>query len=386
MPTAWWSRKWKRQAVSGTLCPYREIKSLSVSRPATVNLHPTGENRESTSLQQPLPRPNRRVLVTGATGFIGRHLVRSLIQRGDDVRAMGRNPMRLVELRAMGCEVVSCDLRDSKQVAMACRNISTVVHVGALSTPWGSWQEFLGCNVRGTQNVLAGCLSSGVKRCVFISSPSVTSGKGEIVNQNESAEMPRRAISQYSLSKRMAEQLVVGLPPDQLETVVLRPKAVFGPGDEALLPRLTRAARVRRLRQIGSGLNKVDLTYVDNVVQAIELSIDSDDAASQTFLITNDEHPMLWEVIRYVCREMGLDHKLRQIPRSVAYAAATALELRARLFGGEPLLTRYSVTILAKTQTYDISHAKQRLGYRPRVSLEEGIARTLADLKCQANA
>ncbi len=328
-------------------------------------------------------RPGAQVLVTGATGFIGRHLVRSLVQRGDKVLAMGRNQARLDELRCIDCEVIRGDLRDAEQVEKACQGKTTVCHVGALSTPWGRWREFVGCNVVGTQNVLNACLANDVTRCVYISSPSVTSGRGDIVNQNETAAMPKRAISPYSLSKRMAEQLVTKIPFDRLETVVLRPKAVFGPGDDALLPRLARAAKIRRLRQIGSGRNRVDLTYVDNVVYAIERAIDCQQAAGKTFLITNDEHPVLWDVIRDVCRELGFHHNLRQIPSSIAYAAAAAMECRARLFGGEPLLTRYSVTILAKTQTYDISQAKLHLGYRPQVSLQEGIARTLTDLRQQ---
>ena len=323
----------------------------------------------------------RRVLVTGATGFIGKHLVRALVARNDVVRCMGRNPRVLDELASWGCELVRGDLRDAALVSQACEGIDCVCHVGALSSPWGRKRDFLSCNVAGTTNVLAGCRTQRVARCVYISSPSVTSTTAHIVDQREDQPFPQRAISTYSYSKRLAEDLVRNASWPGFNTVILRPKAVFGPGDQALLPRLLRAAQQSRLRQIGDGQNRVDLTYVGNVVDAILLAITQPGAAGQTFLITNDEHPLLWELIRSVCRELGYSHRFRSIPLPVAWAAATGMEWRARVMGGEPLMTRYSVTILAKTQTYDITWAKERLTYRPRVSLADGIALTLDSMR-----
>ena len=325
-------------------------------------------------------RSPRRILVTGATGFIGKHLVRALSTRGDAVRCLGRATDVLDELASWGCETVRGDLRNASLVAQACEEVDCVCHLGSLSSPWGRKSEFLSCNVDGTANLLAACQAQKVTRCVYISSPSVTSTTSDIVAQREDAPFPRRAISMYSYSKRLAEELVRDASGTGLEAVILRPKAVFGPGDQALLPRLLRAAQLNRLPQIGNGRNRVDLTYVGNVVDAILLAIDQPDVEGQTFVITNDEHPLLWEVIRSVCCELGYGHHFRSIPVPVAWAAATAMEWRARVLGGEPLMTRYSVAILARTQTYDISSSKQRLGYRPQVSLWDGIELTLNSL------
>ncbi len=320
-------------------------------------------------------------MVTGATGFIGKHVVRALCDRGDHVRTFGRNQEVLDQLASWGCEVVQGDLRDAECVARACQDMHVVCHAGALSSPWGRARDFHACNVLGTENVLAGCRSHSVARCVYISSPSVTSRDAEMLEQREDAPFPRRAISRYSASKQRAEQLVRAASWSGFDRVILRPKAVFGPGDQALLPRLLRSAKQNRLRQIGDGRNRVDLTYVGNVVDAVLAAIDRSEAAGQTFLITNDEHPVIWDIIRAVCRELGYRDDFGSLPAPAARAVATGMEWIARMTGAEPLMTRYAVIILARSQTYDISLAKQLLKYRPRVSIAEGIDLTLASLR-----
>jgi nucleoside-diphosphate-sugar epimerase len=254
-----------------------------------------------------------------------------------------------------------------------------VFHVGALSAPWGRRADFYAVNVGGTEAVISGCLAHGVRRLVYVSSPSVVFAGRDQHDLSEAAPYPRRFASLYSLTKKLGEDRV-NAAADKLETVILRPKAIFGPGDRALLPRLIAAARADRLPQIGDGRNLVDLTYVENVAQALVLAMQAHAAAGKTYTITNDEHPALWEVIRQVLQHLGLSTYLRQLPLGAALAAARLMELRAALTGKEPLLTRYSVSILARTQTYNISAARRDLGYQPGVSLAEGITRTLAAL------
>jgi nucleoside-diphosphate-sugar epimerase len=258
--------------------------------------------------------------------------------------------------------------------------MEAVVHSGALSAPWGPAAEFHAVNVGGTDNVLAGCRRHGVRRLVHISSPSVVFDGRNQVNAPECVPYPRRFASVYSLTKKLAEDRVNAASAD-LETVIIRPKAIFGPGDTSLVPRLLCAARAGRLPQIGSGNNLVDLTYVENVVHGIRLALEAPEAAGKTFTLTNGEPTPLWAVIRRVLEAAGCASRLRQVPYSVAWSAAALMEGRAKLSGREPLLTRYSVAILARTQTYDLSAARRDLGYEPMVPLEEGIQRTLAALK-----
>ncbi|HEU5100969.1 MAG TPA: hypothetical protein VFU22_18215, partial [Roseiflexaceae bacterium] len=133
-----------------------------------------------------------------------------------------------------------------------------------------------------------------------------------------------------------------------------------------------------RLPQIGDGRNLVDLTYIDNVVQALLLALDTPKALGRTYTITNDEHVALWRVVKTVLRRLAIPADLRRVPVALALAVARLMELRASLAGGEPLLTRYSVAVLARTQTYDITAARRDLGYAPAVSVADGIERTIA--------
>jgi nucleoside-diphosphate-sugar epimerase len=271
-------------------------------------------------------------------------------------------------------------LRDRAAVEAACAGIDVVCHAGALSAPWGKHDDFYDINVGGTEAVLAGCLAHGVRRLLYISSPSVVFDGRDQQLISEDVPYPRHFASIYSLTKKLGEDRVnaaaVGL-----QTVILRPKAIFGPGDQALLPRLIAAARQKRLPQVGDGRNLVDLTYVENVVHAVMLALDARAAIGKTYTITNDEHVPLWGVIRSVLSRLNLATNLRQVPLHLALTAASLMELWAALTGKEPLLTRYSAAILARTQTYDISAAKRDLDYTPCVSIAEGIERTLEALK-----
>ena len=246
----------------------------------------------------------------------------------------------------------------------------------------GPWAEFYATNVQGTAAIVAGCQCYNVGRLIAVSSPAVIFAGRDQHNLTEAAPYPKRFTSQYARSKKLAEDVVRAAR--DLPWVILRPKAIFGPHDRSLLPRLIAAARRGRLPQIGNGRNLVDLTYVENVADAIVLALRADTAVGKTYMITNDEHVPLWDVIRTVLKRLAIPAQLRPVPLRAALALATLFELRARLTGGEPLLTRYATAILARTQTYDISLAKRDLGYTPRVSVAEGVERTLHALAAQS--
>ncbi|NJM07576.1 NAD-dependent epimerase/dehydratase family protein [Candidatus Gracilibacteria bacterium] len=318
-----------------------------------------------------------RILITGGTGFLGKNLAQALIARGDTVTLLGRNFTASQQLIALGALPLYADLRDHDTVIRACRNQDVVCHAGALSAPWGRKRDFYAINVGGTAALIAGCRRADVARLVHISSPATIFTGGDHIETDESAPYPQRFSSHYAASKKLAEELVRAAP--DLPSVILRPKAIFGPGDQALLPRLIAAARAGRLPQIGAGRNRVDMTYIDNVVHAILLSITAP-AAGKTYFITNGEHIVLWELIRTVLAALGLNTNLRRVPLPIAFTAASLMEARATLTGQEPLLTRYTVAVLARHQTYTIAAAQRDLGYHPVVSVADGVRRTIADL------
>lgn len=320
-----------------------------------------------------------RLLVTGATGFLGGHLVRALLAGGYDVRLSGRN-VAAAQRVALSAEFFPADLRDVEAVAAACKGIDAVFHVGALAAAWGRRADFYAVNVGGTENVIAGCLKHGIARLIYVSSPSVVFNGRDQYALNEEAPFPRRFSSLYAATKKLGEDRVRSASL-HLATIIVRPKAIFGPGDGSLLPRLVDAARRKRLIQIGAGCNCVDLTYVDNAVDALLLALRSDRAVGHLYTITNGEPRRLWEVIRYVLHRLGVGTEWRRLPYSAAYALAFLMEAASGFSSKEPILTRYTVGLLGRTQTFDIGAAQRDLGYVPAVSLADGLERTIESWK-----
>jgi 2-alkyl-3-oxoalkanoate reductase len=320
-----------------------------------------------------------KVLVTGATGFLGVHTCRELLARGHQVRAFGRDFSRFP---VAGIEQTQGDLRDTDSVRFASASMDAVVHAGALSSPWGKLEEFMTVNVNGTRNVLEACTQAGVQRLVHISSPAVIFTGHDHVLERDDAPYPTKFSSHYALSKKLAEELVLESK-SKLELIVLRPKAIYGPGDTALLPRIVSAARARRLPQVGDGENLVDLTFVDDAVQAIALSLEHPLPASPfpVYTITSGEHLKLWIVIRRLLEALGISTQLRIMPVGTMLALAGWLEQMAMFTGREPRLTQYGVELLARTQTYDISRAKSDLGFMPHTQFDQGLTRTLEALR-----
>lgn len=319
-----------------------------------------------------------KILVTGGTGFLGSHLATELLAQGHEVTLLGRDFAGVQSQLAAGARPLAVDLRDRTAVIAACAGQDLVYHAGALATAWGQWTDFYHSNVEGTRAVVDGCLSCGVSRLIYVSSPSVMFDGRDHYEIDESHPYPRRFTSAYAATKKLGEDLVNAAHRHGLPTVILRPKAIFGPGDRALLPRLIERARQQRLSQIGTGRNLVDLTYVENVVHALLLAAQADAAVGKTYFITNGEHCPLWPTIRSVLARLQLPTALRRIPVGLALLIARLLELNARRTGREPLLTSYTVGILARTQTYDIRAAQRELRYQPTVSVATGLARTLA--------
>jgi 2-alkyl-3-oxoalkanoate reductase len=325
-----------------------------------------------------------KVLVTGATGFLGVHTCRELLTRGHVVRAFGRD---FSSFSVAGVEQFRGDLRDVNSVLRACSEMNAVVHAGALSSPWGKLEDFMAVNVSGTRNVFEACEQNGVQRLVHISSPAVIFTGRDHLLERDDAPYPKTFSSHYALSKKLAEELVLEAQ-SNLELIVLRPKAMYGPGDRALLPRVIAAARARRLPQIGDGENLIDLTFVDDAVQAIVCSLVCVQPSTDfpVYTITSGEHLKLWVIIRRVLEALGLNARLPVIPVSAMLRLAGLLERFSKLTGREPRLTRYSVELLARTQTYDISRAKSDLSYEPRYSLEQGLPLTVEALLMDAPA
>jgi len=322
-------------------------------------------------------------LVTGGTGFLGRRLVERLLAQGRRVTVLGRTPAP--DLEARGVRFIRASLDDAAAVQDACAGFATVFHTAAKVGVWGRYDDFFRTNVLGTRAVIDGCRRHGVPRLVYTSTPSVVYNGRDLAGADESLPLTTRCPSPYPLTKAAAEREVLAANSASLRTVALRPHLIWGVGDLHLVPRLLARARAGRLRVVGSGKNRVDLVHVENAVDAhlcAERAL-SGEVGGRAFFITNGEPVVLWDWINDLLVGLGERPARRRISLRAATALGAACELawRALPLRGEPPMTRFVAAELAKDHWFDISAARRDLGYSPRVSMVEGTAELVAELK-----
>lgn len=330
------------------------------------------------------------ILVTGGGGFLGQAICRRLLERGHAVTSFSRS--RHPALDAMGVRQLQGDLVQFDAVLDAAEGHDAVFHVAARAGGWGGFQDYFDANVKGTAHVLAACRMHGIGRLVYTSTPSVTHRRSHPVIGGNEADTPLGSgfLAWYPATKRIAEENVLAANDAQLATVALRPRLVWGPGDTQLLPRLVQRARSGRLRLVGDGLNKIDTTFIANAAQA---HLDAFDhlspgarCAGRAYFISNGEPKTVSEILNGLLRAAGAPQVEKTIPFRAAYWLGAALEstwatLRLR---GEPPMTRFLAEQLSTTHFYDISAARRDFGYRPQVSILEGLKQLAAH--CSAGA
>ena len=320
-----------------------------------------------------------KALVTGATGFLGRATAIRLRDLGWDVQGLGRNAQAGRLLTAEGIAFLQADLRSKQQIEDACAGQDFVIHCAAMSAPWGSYRDFHETNVTGTEHVVAGCLRHGVRRLVHVSTPSVYFNYTDRLQISERTMLPRKPVNAYAATKRIAENVVSDALTRGLDAVILRPRAIFGPGDNSLFPRLLRVNESRGIPIIGGGEAQLDLTYMDNVIDGLVLACTAPNrAAGEIYNLSNGEPVKVIDLLKRLFDLLQLPLRTKPISRPVALAAGRGMEWLYRALpplGAEPPFTRYTVGLLAFSQTLDISKARTSLGYEPRIRLDEGLRR-----------
>ncbi len=325
-----------------------------------------------------------KMLVTGATGFLGGRLARVLREDGHEVTGMGRSPQAGRRLEQDGVRFVSAELGDAEAVKRIfdSAEFEVVFHCGAYSASWGRDEDFRAANVEGTANVAEACLLRGVPRLVHVSTPSVYFGAGSRIGVRESDPLPRKQASAYARTKLLAEQEVRRAAERGLGTIVLRPRALYGPGDRTILPRLIEANDKTGVPLIAGGGALIDLTYVDDAVRALKLAATAPpDALGGTYNISGGAPIRFADAAELLFAKLGRPLRTKRLPYAAAYAAASIMEWAARLrpSGGEPMLTRALVGMLGSSQTLDIGEARRKLGYEPSVGVKEGLERFIQE-------
>jgi nucleoside-diphosphate-sugar epimerase len=305
--------------------------------------------------------------VTGGSGFIGGALIERLRREGWDVRALARSERAAERVRERGAEPVMGDLDD-----LHVEDCEVAFHAAAKVEDFGDPAEFERVNVQGTRNVVSACRAGGVRRLVHVGTEAALMAGQPLVNVDESAPLRPDSPALYSSSKAKAEEIVRGA---DLETVVVRPRFVWGRGDTTLLPALIEMVRSGRFRWVGGGRHLTATTLVDNTVEGLWLGATKAPAGG-VYFVTDGEPVVFREFVTAMLGTQGVEVPDKSVPPAVAGAAARAAEgiWRRLKRPGNPPLTRFAVWVSSQECTIDISRAERELGYRPVKSRDEGLA------------
>jgi nucleoside-diphosphate-sugar epimerase len=258
-----------------------------------------------------------------------------------------------------------------------------VFHTAALPGIWGDIRTYSEINITGTSNILVGCKRRGVPKLIYTSSPSVVFDMKDECGIDESTPYPRQYFNPYSHTKAIAEQEVLTQNnADGVLTCAIRPHLIWGPRDNHLIPRILDQARRRKLRIVGKGENKVDLTYIDNAAMAHLLAADAMQAnrvAGKAYFVSDDNPVVLWDWINALLEQMKLPKVRGHIPAGLAFGIGRCLEKIYETFNkqSEPRMTRFLARALSCSHYYNISNAKRDFGYKPVIKNDEGVSRTV---------
>ena len=319
----------------------------------------------------------RAALVTGASGFLGSSLVAALCRRGVRVRALVRTTSDLRRLSGLGVDIVRGDVCDLASLREAAHGQQVVFHAAAKVPDWGPRREFFRANLDGTRNVVAACQDAGVERLVHVSSLTVLGLPRQGAAVDEQSPYDSSPHDAYTASKIEAEKSVREANGQRgLQTVAVRPGAIWGVGDPSIAPRIADLLRRGRAVYIGRASNHLALSHVDNLTLGLQLAAEVPAAAGQVYHLTDGEIVTAREVIDALAALLGTARPRRSVPFFVIYLAAAAMEGVARLLRrpSPPPFTRYGVRLMASDCRYDNRKAERELGFRPIVSFRQGLA------------
>lgn len=315
----------------------------------------------------------KKVLVTGATGFVGSHLVKRLIEDNHDVRALVRKGRDISKFDSR-VEIVYGDIIDPHSLDDATRNIDIVYHSAAIVREAGVPDSlFYEVNVKGTENLIEASLRNGIKRFIHISTCGV---HGDVQNPPAREDSPFNPEDIYQKTKIESERLVMDFRKKGLPAVIIRPAGIYGPGDTRLL-KLFKLIKERKFFMVGDGRTLFHLVYIDDLIDALILAGQVPEAEGEAFLIAGERYLSLNELTKIIADFFGVLQRKFHLPVLPIRLLAIAMEFTFKLLRAEPPLFRRRVNFFTKNRAFDISKAKRILGYRPRVDIEEGIRLTV---------
>ncbi|MCS5716092.1 NAD-dependent epimerase/dehydratase family protein [Herbiconiux sp. CPCC 205716] len=324
------------------------------------------------------------VLVTGASGLLGRAVAAEIADRGVRVRTLQRRPSGLAGRGGGGSVAdVAGSVTDAAAVARAVEGVDAVVHLAAKVSLAGDPDEFTAVNVEGTRLLLDAAERAGVARFVQISSPSVAHAGSSLVGAGAEPADPARARGLYARTKAEGELIALAHDRPGFAVVAVRPHLVWGPGDTQLVERIVDRARHGRLPLLGDGTALIDSTYIDNAATAIASALERaahPDAHGRPFVVTNGEPRPVAELLAGICLAAGVRPPRWSVPAGLARAAGGAVERWWAVRPGtdEPPMTRFLAEQLSTAHWFDQRATRHALAWAPSVSLDEGLRRLAA--------
>lgn len=316
-----------------------------------------------------------KLLITGATGYIGGKLAESYAQSGTQIRLLVRNPDKLSARLRDSCEVVVGDLTSPETLTPVISEIDNVINAAGLLGHWGlSYQQLYESNVQGVENLIRAVFKAGVARFIHLSAGGVT---GPVGRDAADETYPPAPFTDYERTKWEGEKRALEISTsNNWNLLVVRPTFTYGPGDPHKLG-LFEAVKKGSFAFIGTGLSTVHPVYIDDLVKGIDLALRSNQR--NTSIIIGGERPVTkQELIWGIADALGVKRPKIRLPVWIGNVLARGCELSARILNVEPPLTRSRVMMLNRNWGYSIARARELLGYCPRVELSEGLAKTVA--------
>jgi nucleoside-diphosphate-sugar epimerase len=314
-----------------------------------------------------------RIFVTGASGFVGGAATRKFVADGHDVTAMSRSERSDEAIRAMGAAPVRCDLESVRAVDIA--GAEAVLHCAAFVEQWGpadAWRRF---NVDGTARMLAAGREAGAGRFIHIGTEAALFRGQHLRGVDETYPLAPNSPYPYSATKAQAERLVRAANAPGFTTISLRPRFIWGPGDTTLLPVIEKMAREGKFMWVNGGRSKTSSTHIANLVHAIELALTQGRGGEAYFVLDDGARPMR-EMISGMAASRGVTLPDKSVPGWIADTLGAVSEGLWTLLPlkGEPPITRFSAMILSRDAILNDDKARAELGYRPVISVADGMA------------
>jgi nucleoside-diphosphate-sugar epimerase len=314
-----------------------------------------------------------RVLITGATGLLGGHLIKELQQRGEDIRALVLPVENADKLEKQGVEVVRGDITDASTLGLAVNGVELIFHLAGMMGVWRPLSDYRLVNVTGSENLYKAAQKAGVRRYVHTSSHTVYGlGYGRFLSENDAL---RPDPDPYSLTKAEGDRLMRRLMlTSEVETVILRPGTFFGPGDRLHFGRMAQKMKDGKGVIIGRGDNALPFCYVTDVVQGFLLGAYHDNAPGNVYNITND-HPLtqleMFDAIADAVDGVRPSRHLPYLP--IYYGSIVAERVVARVTRTKPIVTQLGAMMFGSDNRHSVEKARRELGYEPKVDLRKGI-------------